>query len=918
MRGATSVLSSVPKQLSVEAAGNVKGALYQNEEIDSIRRRAEAGDVIAKVAMEEVDRMFDPREMGEYQAADRFDRMIRETFKVNPEYAEEFIAGQIPQGLGSAIGFMGATVLSGPVGGAAMGYMANAQESFEDALNNGATIDEATEASKLAGVYGLSEVVPLSNLLARLDKGTGGSVTKAIKNALIQGTEEAIQESTQAIWKNLVASDLIKYDKERGVFEGTVEGGSVGFTVGALMASIGTMLTGGRRMRMQKELGREMQTQVEEAVIPGAESEAIAAMAPRPTPADPRPMAEMIAERLSARGIAPEVAIRMVTSGQFVQPEAVMPEGFEVEMEAPAFPRQAIEPEKELIERVPRETEAAGVRTISTKGMKVRMSDLKIAEEDIAKGKPSVTPDAPVEVTYNRTTGEYELVDGYHRYLASRGGTIAAAKEQAKKGEFPDIQADIKIVQNVERGGFMVTEEVESKPTKEPVISKRTSEFDISEPVISKTLEGEKIEKQIEAEEAPAKAAAVEKERPTKEPKQKPEADIKAGIQSVVRKAHPGVDVSLIEREKTIELSKIIVPEKWREKGLGTKVVQNIIDQADKAGKTVTLTPSKDFGGTKARLIKFYKGLGFVENKGKNRDYEIMDSMYRTPKEPDVSAMEVPKAVKKAAPKEKPAEPPTAPRRKTFFADATTTFAKQQGYSSSITKDGMLRVFHGSSEKSIKKILNSGEFRGFPFFALDRETAEKFSKQAGGSPKVIEVIVDPDVIIPTGGYLTARIEGVRLGADNVWSAKQEPVDDYVKEEAAGVRAEAFVADGDYEYLASSSGRVGDNYKPMMDRAGFPAKESGSKFSIGGGKYVAIGKKPVSTQKARDAAGEISKALLYYGKSIKVRGDTKGIYSVNGEFVQTAEKNTSQAIEVLAHELYHYLDEKKIYGKEPIT
>ena len=284
VRGATSVLSSVPKTLSVEAASGVKGELYRNPEIANLKARADAGDTIAKVAMEEFDLMFDPREMEDYKTAERFDKMINETFRVNPEYAEEFIAGKIPQGLGSAIGFMGATVLTGPVGGASMGYMANASEQFEDAIHSGASIDDATKASKLAGVYGLTEVVPLSNLLSRLDKGTGGTISRYIKEALIQGTEEAIQESTQGIWKNLVASDMVKYDKDRGMFTGVVEGAEVGFTVGALMSSIGIMLTGGKRVRggapTPEGLAEEMEATLEGREFVGAEEAARQALSP--------------------------------------------------------------------------------------------------------------------------------------------------------------------------------------------------------------------------------------------------------------------------------------------------------------------------------------------------------------------------------------------------------------------------------------------------------------------------------------------------------------------------------------------------------------------------------------------------------------------------------------------------------------
>lgn len=80
-----------------------------------------------------------------------------------------------------------------------------------------------------------------------------------------------------------------------------------------------------------------------------------------------------------------------------------------------------------------------------------------------------------------------------------------------------------------------------------------------------------------------------------------------------------------------LSLHKIVVPEAMRNQGTGTKAMQDIINYADSQNKTIALTPSSDFGGNKNRLTGFYKKLGFVENKGRNKDYEISESMYRSP-----------------------------------------------------------------------------------------------------------------------------------------------------------------------------------------------------------------------------------------------------------------------------------------------
>jgi len=94
-----------------------------------------------------------------------------------------------------------------------------------------------------------------------------------------------------------------------------------------------------------------------------------------------------------------------------------------------------------------------------------------------------------------------------------------------------------------------------------------------------------------------------------------------------------GIDLGLKGNPKSnfISLHKIIVPETARSKGVGSKAMKEILDYADAANKTVILTPSSDFGGNKSRLVDFYKRHGFVENKGRNKDYEISETMYRSP-----------------------------------------------------------------------------------------------------------------------------------------------------------------------------------------------------------------------------------------------------------------------------------------------
>jgi 8-oxo-dGTP pyrophosphatase MutT (NUDIX family) len=82
---------------------------------------------------------------------------------------------------------------------------------------------------------------------------------------------------------------------------------------------------------------------------------------------------------------------------------------------------------------------------------------------------------------------------------------------------------------------------------------------------------------------------------------------------------------------KRVYLTGFMVPYNDRGKGLGTDFMEDLIKVADENGFKITLTPSSSYGGNVIRLKQFYKGFGFVENKGDNRDFSHKEDMYRDP-----------------------------------------------------------------------------------------------------------------------------------------------------------------------------------------------------------------------------------------------------------------------------------------------
>ena len=101
---------------------------------------------------------------------------------------------------------------------------------------------------------------------------------------------------------------------------------------------------------------------------------------------------------------------------------------------------------------------------------------------------------------------------------------------------------------------------------------------------------------------------------------------------------YPGLKISLTGTGDVVTLQRIELPAESRNLGTGTAIMQQITSWADANGKTVALSPSSDFGGSKARLNEFYKRFGFVDNKGRNKDYAISETMYREPKQQELQS----------------------------------------------------------------------------------------------------------------------------------------------------------------------------------------------------------------------------------------------------------------------------------------
>ncbi len=108
------------------------------------------------------------------------------------------------------------------------------------------------------------------------------------------------------------------------------------------------------------------------------------------------------------------------------------------------------------------------------------------------------------------------------------------------------------------------------------------------------------------------------------------------GLSDELKKKYNLTDVRLYEKGNGLILDMIVVPKGERKSGIGSKVMSEIVEYADSKGLRILLTTAvkDDYHGTTSmnRLKLFYKKFGFVENKGRYKDFTTSHNMIREPK----------------------------------------------------------------------------------------------------------------------------------------------------------------------------------------------------------------------------------------------------------------------------------------------
>lgn len=157
----------------------------------------------------------------------------------------------------------------------------------------------------------------------------------------------------------------------------------------------------------------------------------------------------------------------------------------------------------------------------------------------------------------------------------------------------------------------------------EPTIASVTQKIASQQPLDIK-------ERQLYANESQAVEAELQAQVPTEVPAEVPTRN----IDEILSEKHPQINAFVFERPDSIRLQSIRVPKELQREGLGTAYINDLVAYADEVGKAITLsTGGRGFDFPKTKLIEYYKRFGFVENKGRNLDLRISDTMYRLPKE---------------------------------------------------------------------------------------------------------------------------------------------------------------------------------------------------------------------------------------------------------------------------------------------
>jgi GNAT superfamily N-acetyltransferase len=191
-----------------------------------------------------------------------------------------------------------------------------------------------------------------------------------------------------------------------------------------------------------------------------------------------------------------------------------------------------------------------------------------------------------------------------------------------------------------------------------------------------------------------------------------------------------------INTNGALALREVEIAKGMHNKGIGTKFMEQLCKAADDHGWKIVLTPDTYKGSAMGRLKEFYKRFGFVDNKGRNKDWSVRETMYR-----DAGSLE-----------EKLAVVPPDIRKKRV--EQNSKIAKELGLR---FEGDYVQLYHGTSKANLSKIYKSGKFKSGTWFATDLETAQKYAKANHNTSAVDTVWVYMGSLV-YNGYFSSQEE----------------------------------------------------------------------------------------------------------------------------------------------------------------
>lgn len=223
------------------------------------------------------------------RAAER--KLVEEAAKKGAPLATKIVAG-ISEG--AEIGTLGAT--------------SQFQSEYEKAINSGADQDTALKAGVLGLPIGATEAIPLSNMLRRLDRFSGGGFSRALITAGKEAFEESLQEAAQNFASNAVEKGL--YNEAKSLTDDLIPqagaGGAAGFLLSSLTQALGAGVRRARKGPDAEKIREKIEAPGGEApgLVEGAEERVRVRGAPEDRlEAQPRAAVETIQAALKPYGV---------------------------------------------------------------------------------------------------------------------------------------------------------------------------------------------------------------------------------------------------------------------------------------------------------------------------------------------------------------------------------------------------------------------------------------------------------------------------------------------------------------------------------------------------------------------------------------------------------------------------------------